>query len=70
MSHSGDALYYLTLKGGKECIVVVYLADFRWRVFDFHGKNIPKLARLDESSLICKNRVLVINDPEGIQKKK
>ena len=69
ISHSGDALYYLALKSGKECIVVVYLADFRWRVFDFHGKDIPELADLDDSALICNNHVLVINVPEGIKKK-
>lgn len=69
ISHSGDALYYLTLKGGKECIVVVYLADFRWRIFDFSGKDIPKIADLENSSLICNNRILVVKVPEDINKK-
>jgi len=69
VAHSGNALYYLALKAGKECIVVVYLADFRWRIFEFHGKDIPKLADLENSSLICNNRVLVINVPEGIHSK-
>jgi hypothetical protein len=40
-SHSGDALYYLTLREGKQCIVTVYLADFSWRISEFNGGDIP-----------------------------
>jgi hypothetical protein len=69
ISQSRNALYYLALKSGKECIVVVYLADFRWRVFDFHEKDITELADLEDSSLICINHILVINVPEVIKNK-
>jgi hypothetical protein len=48
---------------------VVYLADFRWRIFDFSGKDIPKIADVENSSLICKNRILVVKVPEDINKK-
>lgn len=69
-SHSGDAIYYLSKNNGKQCIVTVQLGDFCWRVHDFESKDIPKLPDLKLSSMICDNRVLVINLQEGLTKKK
>lgn len=34
VSHTADAIYYLTKKEGKQAIIVVNLADFKWCVFD------------------------------------
>ena len=62
VSHTADALYYLTMKGGKQAIIVVNLGDFKWRVFDMSGEGVPKVQSLDNSSLIYNNHVLVLND--------
>jgi hypothetical protein len=64
-SHTCDALYYLSKKDEKQCIVVVYLADLRWKVIEFEGKNIPKLENLFNSALIAANHVLCINIPKA-----
>jgi hypothetical protein len=69
-SHSGDALYFLTMKDGKQCIVTVYLADFSWRISDFSSEEIPEMKDLKDSAMICKNHVLVINVPEGLTPRK
>ena len=46
------------------------LGDFCWRVHDFESKDIPKLPDLKHSSMIGDNRILVINLPEGLSRKK
>ena len=70
-SHSGDAIYYLSkMEEGELGIVTVSLADFTFRFAPFTGGDIPVIKDLEDSSMICLNKVLVINVPEGLTPKK
>ena len=60
-SHFGDAIYWLVKFDAKtKGIVVLYLSTFKWYLHPLN--KVPQPKSLENSSLICKNNILVFNN--------